>query len=275
MKWIIRIIFQLIIIGLLTILTQVGGVAYLLALIVFYSIKAFRNGSTRKLVFSSLFLIIYSLISFVVVPPVAEKFGRVPMPVLHEQIKPAKWIYVLTNRHYVDPKLKETILDIGSDFNADFPECKIFYLDANFPFLDDFPLLPHLSHSDGKKLDLGFCYYDKKKRQPAQKHPGWLGYGLVEEPYEGEVNQIDICDKDGYWQYKLSKFLNLNLKSKRFAFDTEATYHLISIISKNSNVKKIFLEPHLKSRLGLKSMNKVRFQGCHSVRHDDHIHLQI
>ena len=43
---------------------------------------------------------------------------------------------------------------------------------------------------------------------------------------------------------------------------------------KNSNTHKIFIEPHLKQRLGIKNQ-KVRFHGCGAVRHDDHIHLQI
>ena len=31
---------------------------------------------------------------------------------------------------------------------------EIHYLDANFPFINKFPLLPHLSHNDGKKIDI-------------------------------------------------------------------------------------------------------------------------
>lgn len=44
---------------------------------------------------------------------------------------------------------------------------------------------------------------------------------------------------------------------------------------KNPAVRKIFLEPHLKTRLKLSKYSKIRFHGCHSVRHDDHIHLQL
>jgi hypothetical protein len=39
-------------------------------------------------------------------------------------------------------------------------------------------------------------------------------------------------------------------------------------------VQKILIEPHLKERLRLQS-SKVRFQGCHAARHDDHVHVQI
>jgi len=37
---------------------------------------------------------------------------------------------------------------------------------------------------------------------------------------------------------------------------------------------KIFIEPHLVKRLKLAS-NKIRFQGCRAVRHDDHLHVQL
>ena len=33
-------------------------------------------------------------------------------------------------------------------------------LDGNFPFITGFPLLPHLSHDDGEKVDLAFYYAD-------------------------------------------------------------------------------------------------------------------
>ncbi|HKK76486.1 MAG TPA: hypothetical protein VJ953_15505 [Saprospiraceae bacterium] len=38
------------------------------------------------------------------------------------------------------------------------PSLRINYLDANFPFWNEFPLLPHLSHDDGKKVDISFLY---------------------------------------------------------------------------------------------------------------------
>jgi hypothetical protein len=48
----------------------------------------------------------------------------------------------------------------------------------------------------------------------------------------------------------------------------------VEIMVGHDRVEKLFLEPYLKRNLGI-SHAKVRFQGCHSVRHDDHIHLQI
>jgi len=49
---------------------------------------------------------------------------------------------------------------------------------------------------------------------------------------------------------------------------------MINTVLSQPGVKKIFLEPHLKQRMGL-THPKIRFHGCHSVRHDDHIHIEI
>ena len=48
----------------------------------------------------------------------------------------------------------------------------------------------------------------------------------------------------------------------------------LDLFNKNNYIEKVFIEPHLKTRLNLTS-NKIRFHGCQAVRHDDHIHLQV
>jgi murein endopeptidase len=49
---------------------------------------------------------------------------------------------------------------------------------------------------------------------------------------------------------------------------------LVEVLLKFDNMEKIFIEPHLKSRLGLTN-SKIRYHGCGAVRHDDHIHIQV
>ena len=63
-------------------------------------------------------------------------------------------------------------------------------------------------------------------------------------------------------------------KSDNYIFDEKSTAILIKQITRSDVIKKIFIEPHLKTRLYLKS-NKIRFHGCHAVRHDDQIHIQM
>lgn len=103
--------------------------------------------------------------------------------------------------------------------------------------------------------------------------PTLLGYGYVEKPAAGEWNQPAACERNGYWQYSLVSKLAIRKKNRQF--DSTANKHLLQLLSKDNRIRKIFIEPHLKQRLGLGSDDKIRFHGCKAVRHDDHIHVQL
>ena len=155
-----------------------------------------------------------------------------------------------------------------------FPGTTVNYLDANFPFLDKFPLFPHLSHNDGKKLDLSFCYRDNKTGESTNECPSFIGYGICEEPRPNEKNTADFCADKGYWQYSfMTKVISQDNK-QNFKFDIDKTKELVNHFAKQPQIGKIFIEPHLKTRLNLTS-DKIRFHGCQAVRHDDHIHVQL
>ena len=169
--------------------------------------------------------------------------------------------------------MQAVLTDVSLRFNKEFPGIKLIYLDANFPFFDGFPLFPHLSHNDGKKIDLAFIYKDNKEKIINSK-PSNSGYGVFEEPLKGELSQNEICKRNGFWQYDFTKYLTFGATNEDIKLSKKATKRLIQIILKNEDVSKIFIEPHLKNRLNLNN-SKVRFHGCRTVRHDDHIHFQI
>ncbi|WP_435261994.1 hypothetical protein [Tenacibaculum sp. nBUS_03] len=66
-------------------------------------------------------------------------------------VSPHSYLTVILNRNYVNSALNQSLQDIGKRVNNKYPDIQLVYLDANFPFINGFPLLPHLSHSDGKK----------------------------------------------------------------------------------------------------------------------------
>lgn len=219
----------------------------------------------------SLFVTLYLLSTFLIVPWLAPHFGRQKI----EDNDHMRAHFVLTkllNRNYVTKELYESLNTIADQFHRKHPQIQLVYLDANFPFFDGFPLLPHLSHNDGKKIDLSFIYKDENGEVTNQK-PSNSGYGVFEEPKSTEWNQAKTCQAMGAWQYDFPKYLTLGSQEDLTA-DALTTKDLIQCILTESEVDKIFLEPHLKKRWGLNS-SKIRFQGCHSVRHDDHIHIQI
>ena len=144
-----------------------------------------------------------------------------------------------------------------------------------FPFWNGFPLLPHLSHNDGKKVDLAFYYYDDKTGEILESTPSPIGYGAYAEPQNGEKDQPQICRNSGYWFYNLLYFKALQPKFNKYTLDEKRTELLAKELVRHDIVEKVFIEPHLATRMNLYKYNKVRYHGCHAVRHDDHIHVQV
>lgn len=192
MKNIFKIILRLILFCFLTATTQIGGIVYLLS--VFFSKKWKRNFRFKTQV---IFLLFYFFSTFLIVPFVAPIFGR--EKIKHsESIKPTNYITDLLNRNYVSPKLNQLLRNTENQLKS--TNIKIHYLDANFPFIHKFPLLPHLSHNDGNKIDISLIY-ETKEGKITNKQKSLSGYGVFENPKSNEYNQIEKCVKSGYFQY--------------------------------------------------------------------------
>lgn len=260
-----KIILHLFLIFLLTILTQIGGIVYLLALIVAAQVK-----SKWRFKQFSLFLGFYTIATFLIVPLLAPLGGR--EPVSHNyNITATNYLTVLLNRNYVRPALNQVLVTTAKSLEPTGVQLR--YLDANFPFFNGFPLLPHLSHSDGKKIDLSLVY-ETKDHELTTLQKSRSGYGAFVGPKSHEVDQIKKCISGGYWQYDFPKYLTLGQINPELIFSELGTKLLVKQLLKQQAVRKIFIEPHLKNRLGLSS-NRVRYHGCRAVRHDDHIHVQL
>jgi energy-coupling factor transporter transmembrane protein EcfT len=272
----LKILLVLILICLLTAVTQIGGLVFLISLLTFGLIDKRLNKRWARMTAKMLsFTTLYLTFVFVVVPLTAKSFGRVQLPVFENRhLKPANIWTCLLNRNYVRPQLREITYKVAERMNKMYPGITINYLDANFPFINKFPLLPHLSHNDGKKLDISFQYNDSRTGQLTNDIPSFIGYGICEEPKAGEENKPVYCDEKGYWQYNLLRNIVSQDNKAKFTFDNKRTKELVSSFALHEGLGKIFIEPHLKTRLGLTS-SKIRFHGCQAVRHDDHIHVQL
>lgn len=256
---VIKLFGHLLIILLLTVLTQIGGLVWVLALLISVKLKKKKR---------YVFIFLYLLFNLFIIPPAAKYFGREKLPVFSKIIKPRNLIYPLLFRNYVTPSLKSLIISSSEDLKRH--NIVITYLDANFPFFDGFLLLPHLSHSDGKKIDVSFMYLDKDGKS-TDKKPSVSGYGAFVNP----VNEtLANCLQNGYWQYDFTKYLTFGTYNN-IKFDKAKTKLLIQELLSHNNTEKLFIEPYLKQELGLYNETKIRFQGCQAVRHDDHIHLQV
>lgn len=262
-----RLLLHTLIIILLTLLTQVGGILYLLAILAFR-----KKTERRRLKRITTFLVLYLITVFMVIPYVAPVFGRVRISD-SDNLQAHSFLYKLANRNYVREELNNALGEIATEFEGRHKGIKLVYLDASFPFFDGFPLLPHLSHDDGRKVDVSLVYHQANGALSNDK-PSVSGYGVYEGPAGSEFNQTKDCKDRGNWLYDFPKYLTFGRINKSIRFSEAGTRALIQMIVKQPAVGKVFIEPHLKSRLNLTS-DKVRFHGCQAVRHDDHIHFQL
>lgn len=246
----VRLAIHLLIVLFLTALTQLGGIAWAVAL-------TFRR---QKLAF----LVIYAALSFGAMAT-APLLGRVHLSCWTESpLQVQSWFYCLTNRNYVSPELKTVTEDLANHVADRHPGTVTVALDGSFPFFDGFPLLPHLSHDDGRKLDIAF-YYEERGQYLPGKSRSPIGYFAFEQGPTDCPSRWPTMRWDLNWLQPIFPEYDLDPLRLKTAMEW-----LIG----DPRVGKVFLEPHLVHALDL-SDPKLRFQGCRAARHDDHIHFQL
>lgn len=256
---------------LLTLVTQVGGMVLWASLPLLAGIR-FPREAKRWAAQLLVFFAIYLFAVVVAVPLLAQVGGRVPLPWFATEacpLRPANIGFCLLARNYVTPPVRAVLERVSVNVSLVHSGSTVMYLDACFPFLDGFPLLPHLSHKDGKKVDLAYFYRDSKTGEQFSHTPSPVGYWAYEQPREGEPRPC--AGKEGWLRW------DFDWLQQMFAYaemDPPRTGSLLKELVAAPEVQKILIEPHLKKRLGADDP-KVRFQGCHAARHDDHVHLQV
>lgn len=255
-----------------TLLTQVGGIVFVGTYLVFRClvIRAARGGILRSGLAA---LAVYFAATLLIVPPLASHFGRVPLPLWQnadQPIAPRSIFYPLLNRHYVTPELRDVVLGVSRKVADRHPGTIVRYLDANFPFLDGFPLFPHLSHSDGRKVDLAFLYHSRGEPDFPAESPSPIGYWIYEAPQPGEPAPYAESDCFFRWDFDFLQRLGRDR-----VLDESRTRTLIRSLLREPEIRKVILELHLHHRLGLAGQGKLRFQQCNAARHDDHLHLEV
>jgi hypothetical protein len=265
-----------VVVVLLTLLTQIGGLVMLLVWgLSRLALPRAMGAWLRAAINALLFVIAYAAISALVVPPLAALAARVPLPCRAQPDRAFAAGSVLIcalNRHYVVPDLVVVLNELSGEIERAFPGTTTLFLDANFPFLNRFPLLPHLSHSDGRKLDLAFYYADAEGRYLPAVTRSPIGYWAFEQPSASDASP---CAARSWlslrWDldFLQDKFPDRVLEPRR----TSAALQWLLSEGSRFKVDRVFVEPYLAARLGVASP-ALGFQGCRAARHDDHIHIQ-
>jgi hypothetical protein len=252
-----RLSLHLCIFAALTLLTQIGGLAYLTALGVAHLTRR------RVAVTAAMTIALYGALTYQIVPAVAPHFGRVRLPCAMSPV-----LGCALNRTYVRDDLADLALRADREMARAFPGTRLTVLDANFPFFDGFPLLPHKSHDDGRKVDFAFLYRDAATGNAIPSGaPSPIGYFHFERPpteYQPPCHFTALR-----WDFAWAQ-----PERPAWTLDEERTRAAIQWFSRQKQVTKILLEPYLAERLNVAG-GKVRFQGCFAARHDDHFHVQV
>lgn len=257
----------------LTLLTQIGGLV--LCVVVASVSVAGRRLSRRRLLVRiaappAIFAVVYTAASLAVAP-LAGLAGRAPLPCLFagESAYNSLTIWTcLLNRHYATREARDALDSTARRLSAEFPGRRIAYLDAGFPLFDWFPMLPHLSHRDGRKIDLALLFVDPQDNRPA---PGRalspIGYWGYVRPGPGAA--LPCAGRRSWlrWDFDWLQPLLPDLR-----LDEAATASLLETLMDSPSVARVLMERHLADRLGVANA-RIRFQGCRAARHDDHIHV--
>lgn len=262
MRHLLKTIYRLAVLAFLTALTQIGGIAYLIGML-------FGRSRFRVLAIS---FAAYAVLTVLVVPPLAQSFGRLRLPCSSDGDGPvvaATWLTCALNRGYLAPQALVAVTALGADVAQKFPGSKLTTLEAGFPFIDGFPLIPHISHRNGKKVDLAYFYRNASDGSAiAHGSPSPIGYFVFEQPKPGE--KISCSTPSPLrWNFHWAQ-----PASPAWVIDEERTAFVLRWLKERGNVYRIFIEPYLAERMGVAG-GKVRFQGCRAARHDDHIHIDV
>ncbi len=202
-------------------------------------------------------------------PSVVAAPGLVPLPCAETgSLRPHTRGYCLTQRHYVREAPRAALLKAAAAMEARHPGTIIRYMEGSWP-LGTRPMPPHLSHGDGRQLDVALFYTDRRGR-PLERAPTRSGYRAYEPPLKSGDRrctgatagppEIDPPDPG---------------RDRNWRLDEARTATMVRLLAADPRVRRVFIEPHLKTRLGLGRLSKVRFAGCRAARHDDHIHVDF
>ena len=104
---------------------------------------------------------------------------------------PAHPFYCSRNRVYVTPDARAAMVEAAREMARRFPGTRLIFMDASGP--DGIvPFEPHLSHGDGRQVDVSLFYTALDGRPIQGSPPGSRrnGYGNYEHPAPATPNRV-------------------------------------------------------------------------------------
>jgi hypothetical protein len=185
-----------------------------------------------------------------------------------EPLRPAHPFYCSRDRIYVRPEARDALVEAAREMARRFPGTQITYMDASGAD-GQVPFEPHLSHGDGRQVDLSLFYTSLDGAPIHGSPPGSRanGYGNYEPPRPGDPQPCRGIDRPNDDRDPPA--------DRAWRLDEARSRALTEILAADSHVRRILIEPHLERRWTLEDHPKLRFAGCQAARHDDHLHVDF
>lgn len=213
-------------------------------------------------------LVAYVVVWSTVAPGLAALSDRVALPCVGGPLRAHSVLYCVAHRNYVRSALAEAATRSARRLHARNPGAVVRYLDGGFPTGMGVPLLPHLSHGDGLRLDLALQWRDDggQPTSGSGSPVGYFGYAALPD---GTDPACPPRWSDLRWDLDA-----LQPVLARNTLDVPGTSALVQAVLDEPGIDRVLVEPHVAARLGLRD-RRIRFQGCHAARHDDHVHIEL
>jgi hypothetical protein len=192
--------------------------------------------------------------------------GLVRLPCASAALRAASRFYCQgEGRNWVTPLAQDVMRDAAARLAAEYPGSYITYRDASWP-KGERPFPPHLSHGDGRQIDVAL-FWETRDGRPLARPPASKPRHAVEPRPASAPDPCPGIDRPGDNSDPPA--------SRAWRLDQERTRALIRILLDDRRVRRLLLEPHLKSRLGFTRESRIRFPGCNTFRHDGHVHVDV
>ena len=199
-------------------------------------------------------------------PATPNAAGLVTLPCSgNGPLRPVSDEYCASQINYVTPVARRALLRIAERFARSHRGYVVRYMRASWPS-GVRPMPPTLSHGDGREVDLALFYTDARGR-PRPFPPASDGYRSYEPPRR-EADRVCVGQHGDHDQPDPPA-------NRDWRLNERPTADLMRLLSADPTVSHMFIEPHLKARLGFARDPKVRFAGCQAARHDDHLHVDF
>lgn len=184
-------------------------------------------------------------------------------------LEPIKSYYCRKDRHFVRPVVRDALVDAARQMADRYPGANLRFMDASGPSGEK-PFPPHLSHGDGRQIDLALYYTDIAGR-PLDHFPDTSRHGGFWPAEPARPGEPLACPGGRKGPAEKPD----PPADRPWRLDEVRTKALVQILVADPRVKRILVEPHLERRFGLWGHPKLRFAGCQAARHDDHLHVDF